>query len=176
LVKLPPLIVDTRDDATRLADALASIEDGLSGVEDPAVRSEEEESPGLLMMLRRLVVADPPTWEVALALEVVFDLGRYAAGEKVSVTERQRLAGLVRAAQSKAKANAWQAPAKQIWWEARGQFSKGDKRRKTQPQVAKAIERKVEGVPSFDRAFELVKKWDREARQTASAPLVARSC
>jgi len=158
-------------DEERVAEALAKIEARLKNIDDPAVRSRDDQDPGLLMLLEQLVSVHADVWQWTLALSVAFDLGRYAAGEKVSVTERQRLAGLVRAAQIKAKADAWQTPAKQIWWETRGQFPKGDKRRKTQPQVAKVIKSKVKGVPSKERALELVEKWDREARQAASGSL-----
>jgi hypothetical protein len=88
--------------------------------------------------------------------------------KKVTVTERQRLAGLATTAMNQAKAEAWQSPAKQIWWSARAQFPMGDKRRKIQPQVAKEIERKVRGTPSYERAFTVVKQWDRAYRQAAS--------
>ena len=158
-------------DEERVAEALAKIEAKLKNIDVAAVRSQDDQDPGLLMLLEQLVIVHAGVWQWTLALSVAFDLGRYAAGEKVSVTERQRLAGLVRAAQIKAKADAWQTPAKQIWWEKRGQFPKGDKRRKTQPQVAKAIKSKVKGVPSEERALELVEKWDREARQAASGSL-----
>ena len=116
------------------------------------------------MLLEQLVSVHADVWQWTLALSVAFDLGRYAAGEKVSVTERQSLAGLATAALAQAKADAWQTPAKRIWWEKRGQFLRGDKRQMTQPNVAKEIMRKIKGVPSYDRAFELVKQWDREAR------------
>lgn len=102
----------------RMAESLAKIKDGLKGIDNPDVRSRKEESPGQLMLIEQCVSADP-TWDMALAVEIAFELGRYAAGEKVSATEKQRVAGLATAARNKAKADAWQGPAKQIWWEAR---------------------------------------------------------
>ena len=121
------------------------------------------------MLMEKCVSADP-TWDTALAVEIAFELGRYAAGEKVSVTEKQRVAGLATAARNKAKADAWQGPAKQI---GGGQLPTGDKQRKTQPQVARKITGKVDGVRSYDRALELVENWDRGVRKAASARLDA---
>jgi hypothetical protein len=107
-------------DEERIAQALSKIERGLKHVDGSAVWGRDNESPGLLMLLEDCVASE----HYGIALSVAFDLGRYAAGEKVSVTERQRLAGLATAARNKANADAWQLPGKRIWWEVRGQLAK----------------------------------------------------
>jgi hypothetical protein len=65
--------------------SLAEIEEGLKGVADPGVWNEEDgEGQGLLPLLRELVpTVPPPTWEVALAISVAFELGKAAVIGKV---------------------------------------------------------------------------------------------
>jgi hypothetical protein len=63
-----------------IARTMTGIENGLIGIIDPSVRNEDDgEGQGLLPLLRKLVpIEPPPTWEVALALSVAFELGKAA--------------------------------------------------------------------------------------------------
>lgn len=74
--KLPDL-ANMPSNEERIAEALATIEVGLQDIDDPAVRCRDDESPGLLMLLKQCVSADP-TWDMAMAVEIAFDLGRAA--------------------------------------------------------------------------------------------------
>src|SRR5271154_4572984 len=110
-----------------MANALSKIEDGLKDVVAPAVRSEDEESPGLLMLLRDYLAGLDPTWQAAGALEIAFELGRAAEGGKYDEQEWRRHQAQIHASKS-ADARAkqadrnWRSEAMLLHHTHRGQF------------------------------------------------------
>ena len=88
----------------QVADALAKIAGALKGVDDPAVHSFDEESPGLLRLLDQ--VADPDQYDsripydgaamdalenLAQTIDVAFELGKAAGSGKVDSQAAWRL-------------------------------------------------------------------------------------
>jgi hypothetical protein len=152
------------DGPTCMAEALARIEDGLKGVDDPVVRSEDEESPGLLTLLRDYLAGVDPAWETAGALEIAFELGKAAAGGKLDAEALARLGGTARGAQRKAEADrVWRNDAKKIWRDTRGSRAKDDPGRKSQDIVAEIICREVPAAPDRDRVVKTIRDWERGA-------------
>jgi hypothetical protein len=168
-----------------IADALAAIKDGLSHIKDPHVwdgypdgwspGDEGEEGDlsapvGLFLNLERCTRSDS-TWQMAMAIETAFALGKFAEGGRVDLAALQRLyaakfaqsGGNVSGPMSKAAANnRWRAEAQRIWWEMRGQFPEGDNRRSSQTRVAKKIEETVKRAPDRDYVKKTISKWDRD--------------
>ena len=149
--------------------SLAKIEEGLKRVTDPAIRNEDHgKGQGLLPLLHTLVPTEPaPTWEIALALSVAFELGRAAITGKADPNALRQLGGLVRGAQLKAKAAAWHDAVRPIWWEKRGQFPKGDPRRRRLSQqrlatkIVADLEGKAPGLPGYDQVLSTIKAWEK---------------
>jgi hypothetical protein len=144
--------------------ALGKIEDGLKDVTDLDVRSEDDESPGLLILLRDYLAGFDPTWQAAGVLEIAFELGKAAASGKVDPTARQRLGGRLRGAARRNEADrVWRDNAKQIWRDTRGSRTKGDPLRKSQNIVADIICAEVANAPDHDRVVKTLRAWDRGA-------------
>jgi hypothetical protein len=93
--KLPDF-TNMPSDEERVAEALATIEIGLKGIDDPAVRCRDDESPGLLMLLEQCVSADP-TWDMAMAVKLAFDLGKAAVLGKADPAALQNLRAAAKA-------------------------------------------------------------------------------
>jgi hypothetical protein len=152
------------DGPTCMAEALARIEDGLKDVDDSVVHNEDEESPGLLRLLRDYLAGVEPAWETAGALEIAFELGKAAAGGKLDAAALARLGGMARGAQRKAEADrVWRDDAKQIWRDTRGSRTGGDPLRKSQNIVADIICAEVPNAPDHDRVVKTLRAWDRGA-------------
>jgi hypothetical protein len=126
-------------------------------------------------LLRKLVPTKPaPTWEVALALNVAFELGRAAITGKADPNALRQLGGLIRGAQLKEAAADWHKVVRPIWWEKRGQFPKGDPRRRKLSQerlvkkIVEELEGKVPGLPGYDQVLATIKAWEKEQRAISS--------
>jgi hypothetical protein len=151
------------DGPTCMAEALCKIEDGLRGVTDSEVRSEEDHNPGLLMLLRDYLAGFEPTWQSAGALEIAFELGKAALGGKTDAAElRERLLRGPKAAGEKKKreADEWRKPAYQLWLEHRA-TSRG----MSQPKLAYLIQQTVSGADDVTErtVIETIRRWEREA-------------
>jgi hypothetical protein len=157
--------------------SLAEIEDGLKGVDDPGVWKEGDgESQGLLPLLRELVPTEPPpTWEVALALSVAFELGRAAvvgkAGPaaltkfKAAADARRRGARNSRVKLVK-RAEEWKAVARQI--------VDADVGRSTDEKITKDICAELDKL-RLTRSRRTVFNYVRQRRETARKEAVGYS-
>jgi hypothetical protein len=169
----------------RIAEALADVRAGLEHVDDrrvwngypdgwPENKDEDEPSApvGLFLSLERCT-RGAPTWQMAMAIEVAFNLGKRAEGGRIDPKLQAKLDAHVDARRrgqegATAARNRWQDKAKPIWQENRGQYPEGHPRRLTQGTVAEDIE-KIAGAPSHDRIVKWISKWDREVRSEVDA-------
>jgi hypothetical protein len=161
------------DDPKWIAGALAKIEYGLKRNSDPVVDSDDEENPGLLQLLRQAIDGGNDACARALTIEIAFELGRYAAGDSGgarALLESWRRGGISAGKKKKERADLWRIDGKKIWFEKRGSFAKGDPRRKTQLQVAKAIRLQADQakvwVPKERTIVTEIRKWDAEMRRS----------
>jgi hypothetical protein len=146
-----------------MAKAVGKIEDELKDVTDSDVRSEDDQSPGLLMLLRDYLAGFDPTWQAAGAIEIAFELGKAAAGGKTDAAAlRERLLRGPRAAGEKKKreADEWRQPAYQLWLEHRA-----TDRRMSQPKLAYLIQQTVAGANDVTErtVIETIRGWEHEA-------------
>lgn len=158
----------------RIVDALAEIDDALKDVADPAVRSHDQEAPGLLALLDHVVAADryneilsdyaamDALEDLASAIGISFELGKYAAGDRSGAEAlRERLLRGPNAAGDKKRreANRWRDPAKRIWRELRA-----TKRSISQPHLAAIIKAEVPAARSVSerQIIETIRLWVRE--------------
>src|SRR5271155_704395 len=91
------LYLKPRTNEERIADALAEVRAGLEHIKDPRVwggypdgcpdNANDEEEPGaligLVLNLERCTRGDS-TWQMAMAIEIAFSLGKIAAGGKAN--------------------------------------------------------------------------------------------
>ena len=135
--------------------SLAEIEGGLKGVDDAGVWKEDDgESQGLLPLLRKLVPVEPaPTWEIALALRVAFDLGKAAVLRKVEpaallrfreAQEAQRRGAVELRKELIKRSKEWKAVARQM--------VDAEVERSTDEKVTKDICAKLDKLSSNSRA------------------------
>jgi hypothetical protein len=183
-------------DQERIADALAAIKDGLSHINDPGVWSgypdgwspgdeDYEDDPcvlGLFLNLERCTRGSP-TWQMALAIETAFALGKVAAGGDVDVkalqarfmTDWRRENGVKGGDKHRVEADKWRVPGRPIWWLKRGSFIARGEDGESQVWVAQEIERKVveplgnslKRRPQIERIIDTISKWDKQARAGA---------
>jgi hypothetical protein len=151
------------DGTTCMAEALSKIEDGLRGLTDSEVRSEEDHNPGLLRLLRDYLAGFDPSWQAAGAIEIAFELGKAAADEKTDlVALRERLLrGPIAAGEKKRReADLWREPAKQTWRE-----QGGVNRSMSQSELALLIQTTVAGAKAVTErtVIETIQKWERES-------------
>jgi hypothetical protein len=180
-------------DQERIADALAEIKDGLSRIEDPSVwrgypdgwspgdEGDEDDrgTPvGLFLNLERCTRGNP-TWQMAMAIEIAFALGR-TSEDKLSTDELARLVEINQAKWRTALASEngkkggdavrqgaddrWRAKGKEKWLAARGSFTEDDPRCMSQGIVMDIIELEVSGAPGRETVHKEIKKWDKELR------------
>ena len=139
--------------AERIAHALAEVRAELERkpVTDPKVWSghpdgwhpgdeDDEDDPrvpvGLFLNLERCTRSDP-SWQMAMAIEFAFELGKAAiVGEADPVAAARLMAGMKAMADGRrngigeslrrrqAKAEGWRMSVRSIWWDKRGQFPK----------------------------------------------------
>ena len=151
------------DGPTCMAEALARIEDGLKDVDDSIAHNEDEESPGLLRLLRDYLAGVEPAWETAGALEIAFELGKAAAGGKADAAAlRERLLRGPKAAGEKKKreADEWRKPAYQLWLE-----HGATDRSISQSRLALIIQKTVKGADAVTErtVIETIRGWERES-------------
>jgi hypothetical protein len=171
----------------RIADALAEIKNGVAGIDDPRVWSgypdgwtpgdqddedDCDEPVGLFLNLERCTRASP-TWQMAMAIETAFALGKLSENRDVDVealrerllTDWRRRNGEKRGDVIRQEADdRWRAKGKEKWLEARGAFAEDDPRCKSQGIVTKIIELEVPGAPDRDTVLKEIKRWDKELR------------
>jgi hypothetical protein len=122
------------------------------------------------------------TWQMALAIEVAFSLGKIAARGEAEPGLLARLSALEDAwrrgadtgggAQKKKDADRWRLPAKPFWWEKRGSFVARGQDGASQRWVAEKIKIKfvdplgesIKKRPKIERIVDTISKWDEEAR------------
>jgi hypothetical protein len=183
-------------DQERIADALAAIKDGLSHVKNPNVWSgypdgwspgdEGDEDDrcapvGLFLNLERCTRGDS-TWQMAMAIETAFALGKLAAGVKVDVKALQdrymtgwrRENGVKGGDKHRVEADKWRIPGRSIWRMRRGSFIALGAKGASQVSVAEEIERRVtkplksagslKRCPKIERIIDTISDWDMEAR------------
>jgi hypothetical protein len=150
-------------DRERIADALAEIKGGLADVNDPRVwdgypdgwspgdEADEEDGftpVGLFLNLERCTRGSP-TWQMAMAIETAFALGKISENREVDVEAlRERLMTDWRRRNGEKRGDVlrqdaddrWRAKGKEKWLEARGSFSEDDPRCKSQGIVMDIIE------------------------------------
>jgi hypothetical protein len=98
-------------DEERWRELLARLDAEFAGVDDPAVHSLDDETPGMLLLLERSIAGG----YYDLAASVVAEL----CGNKA-----QRLGARARAEVGQHTVDQWHALAKPIWLELRGRFSR----------------------------------------------------
>jgi hypothetical protein len=164
----------------RLADALTKIEHAVENITDPVVHGDGEVSPGLLSMLNDVlsveryddaIPKDGAAMEmfenIALAIEMAFELGKYAPGGKLDATALATLGGRARGTQREEEADIkWRNAAKKIWFETRGNLAAGDPRRKSQGDVEAIIRIEVLGAPGSDHVIRTIRGWDNAAKNS----------
>jgi hypothetical protein len=180
-------------DQEQIADALGEIKNGLSHIKDPSVwrgypdgwspgdEGDEDDrgTPvGLFLNLERCTRGDP-TWQMAMAIEIAFALGR-TSEDTISPDQLARLVEIKQAEWRTAVASEngknggnvvrqdaddrWRGKGKEKWFEARGSFSEDDPRCKSQGIVMDIIELEVSGAPDRDTVRKEIRKWDKELR------------
>ena len=179
--------VATPTDQERIADALCEIKNGLADVDDPRVwsgypdgwspgdRDDEDDSRepvGLFLNLERCTRGNP-TWQMAMAIETAFTLGKLSENRDVDVEAlRERLITDWRRRNGKKGGDVvrqdaddrWRAKGKEKWLEARGSFTEDDPRCMSQGIVMDIIQLEVSGAPDRDTVRKEIRKWDKELR------------
>jgi hypothetical protein len=174
-------------DQERIVDALAAIKDGLSHITDPRVWSgypdgwspgdegdeDDRGTPvGLFLNLERCTRGNP-TWQMAMAIENAFALGKLSENRDVDVEAlRERLLTDWRRRNGEKGGDVvrqdaddrWRAKGKEKWLEARGSFTEDDPRCMSQGIVMDIIELEVSGTPDRDTVRKEIRKWDKELR------------
>jgi hypothetical protein len=153
-----------------IADALAAIKDGLNHIKDPRVwdgypdgwspgdEGDEDDlsAPvGLFLNLERCTRGDS-TWQMAMAIETAFALGKLSENRDVDVKAlRERLITDWRRRNGEKGGDVvrqdaderWRTKGKEKWLEARGSFPEDDPRCMSQGIVMNIIELEVSGAP-----------------------------
>jgi hypothetical protein len=182
-------------DQERIADALAEIKDGLSHIKDPSIWSgypdgwspgdegdeDDRGKPvGLFLNLERCTRGNP-TWQMAMAIETAFALGRISEGAKLTAAELKCL-GAKAFAQNNAqksaeargsKAAAWHAVLEPLRQKHRA-VSRSDpnwkSRRDLATFAADDIKEKLGRKVAPATIFEAIKEIEGAARQRGQAP------
>jgi hypothetical protein len=164
-----------------IANALATIREGLKGVADRRVwdvASQPGDSPGLVQLVEESVHVDADAWSWAFALKIAFELGRAAVVGKADPTEvakfragvearrRAALKGSRKGVQARqANAGAWHRHVREIWENEHASIiAAGVEASKT--DLAKKIRRGdyglIKGLPGEQSIRKVLGEWEAE--------------
>ena len=127
---------------------------------------------GLFLNLERCTRGSP-TWQMAMAIETAFALGKLSENREVDVEAlRERLMADWRRRNGEKRGDVlrkdaddrWRAKGKGKWLETRGSFSEDDLAARVQGIVMDIIELEVSGAPDHDSVRKEIRKWDKELR------------